>query len=360
MKILYGVQGTGNGHITRARALIKAMREAGLDVDILISGRQRAQLFGVDDFGAFEWRSGFSFVMDHGRIRPFKTLQQLDLKTFYNDVKQLDVSAYDLVLSDFEPVTAWAAHRQQKRAIGIGHQYAFRYRMPTKGINIPSRLVLRYFAPADIPVGIHWHHFGAPVLPPMIEPVHNASTIIANKVLVYLPFDELTEVINWLQPFAQHQFYVYCAIDTPRSHQHIHLRPFSRHGFKADLADCSTVITGAGFELPSEALVLGKRLAVRPLQAQFEQESNAYALSLMNRAIVLNTLSTAALTELFDQARPEPVIYPDVAFAFVDWLRDSSAENLQHLAREMWDKTHGLPKIAAENGVFWTPENSLV
>lgn len=360
MKLLYGVQGTGNGHLTRARAVVKAMRAAGIEVDVLISGRERNLLFGVDDLSPFQWRQGFSFVMDHGRIRPFKTLRQLQIKTFWRDLQQLDLSRYDVVLSDFEPVTAWAAKRQGKCSIGLGHQYAFRHRMPTKGINIPSRLTLRHFAPAQISVGLHWYHFGAPVLPPMIEAVHNAERIIANKVLVYLPFDELDTLCEWLAPFNAHEFYIYCAIKAPISNQNIHLQPFSREGFKADLADCSTVVTGAGFELPSEALVLGKRLAVRPLQAQFEQESNAYALSLMNRAIVLNELDKSGLEELFDLPQPDPVFYPDVATAFAQWLLMHKDEALATLAREMWQKTTGLARIEQESSVIWPPENSLV
>jgi len=33
MKILYGVQGTGNGHLTRARVMAKACKEKGIEVD---------------------------------------------------------------------------------------------------------------------------------------------------------------------------------------------------------------------------------------------------------------------------------------------------------------------------------------
>ena len=39
MKILYGVQGTGNGHITRGRAMQKALSDAGIEVDWVFSGR---------------------------------------------------------------------------------------------------------------------------------------------------------------------------------------------------------------------------------------------------------------------------------------------------------------------------------
>jgi len=33
MKILYGVQGTGNGHISRARVMSKALKQQNIDVD---------------------------------------------------------------------------------------------------------------------------------------------------------------------------------------------------------------------------------------------------------------------------------------------------------------------------------------
>ena len=39
MRILYGVQGTGNGHITRARTMLPALQAAGIDVDFVFSGR---------------------------------------------------------------------------------------------------------------------------------------------------------------------------------------------------------------------------------------------------------------------------------------------------------------------------------
>lgn len=39
MKILYAIQGTGNGHMTRASAIIPILMNKG-EVDILISGTQ--------------------------------------------------------------------------------------------------------------------------------------------------------------------------------------------------------------------------------------------------------------------------------------------------------------------------------
>ena len=42
MKLFYGVQGTGNGHITRAREMAKALAEAGVEVTYMFSGRAAA------------------------------------------------------------------------------------------------------------------------------------------------------------------------------------------------------------------------------------------------------------------------------------------------------------------------------
>ena len=37
MQILYGVQGTGNGHITRARTMARALTDSSIEVDYLFS-----------------------------------------------------------------------------------------------------------------------------------------------------------------------------------------------------------------------------------------------------------------------------------------------------------------------------------
>jgi hypothetical protein len=39
MKILYGIQGTGNGHVSRAKEILPVMRRYA-EVDVLISGRE--------------------------------------------------------------------------------------------------------------------------------------------------------------------------------------------------------------------------------------------------------------------------------------------------------------------------------
>ncbi len=45
MKILYGVQGTGNGHIARARAMSKAFESHDVQVDFLFLDEHRRNTF---------------------------------------------------------------------------------------------------------------------------------------------------------------------------------------------------------------------------------------------------------------------------------------------------------------------------
>ena len=62
MKILYGIQGTGNGHISRSRILAKELESCGLSVDYLLSGRAKEKFFDMEIFGEFQHRQGFSFI----------------------------------------------------------------------------------------------------------------------------------------------------------------------------------------------------------------------------------------------------------------------------------------------------------
>ena len=343
MKILYGIQGTGNGHITRARALVPALQRVGCEVDVLVSGRRREELFGAELFGDFQVKQGLTFAMHHGHIDPLRTVLQAKPLTLLRDIRSLNLAGYDLVLSDFEPVTAWAARRQRVASVGVGHQYAFRYPVPKRGINIPSRLVLKHMAPVDEPVGLHWHGFGQPLLPPILESLPPPPPPERNKVLVYLPFEDTADLVQLFRPFNDQQVFIYCAVTAPEQHGHVRLCPFSRAGFKADLADCASIVTGAGFELPSEALVLGKKLLVRPLAAQFEQESNAKALAQLGRARVMTRLEPEAVAMLLADPMPAPVQYPDVAAALAAWLASGRATALSALSSQLWQQTQGLP-----------------
>ena len=133
MKIFYGVQGTGNGHITRARVMAKELHQVGIEVTFQFTGRPADKYFDMEIFNDYQIRTGLTFNTDNGQVNYLKTARDLKPLTFISDIKSLDLSAYDLIISDFEPVTAWAARLQKKPVLGIGHQYAFNHKIPRAG-----------------------------------------------------------------------------------------------------------------------------------------------------------------------------------------------------------------------------------
>lgn len=336
MKILYGVQGTGNGHITRARIMAKAFAAKGVHVDWVFSGRPRTDFFDMETFGNFQSYRGLTFAVKSGRILYLQTALQANLKQLNEDIKNLDVDGYDLIINDFEPVSAHAAKRAGKKVIGISHQNAFLHKIPKKNNNIVTDWFMHNFAPVTQPIGLHWHHFNQPILPPLVEASHYPNESLHKHYLVYLPFAGLDDILPQLRKFPDYQFYVYQNVPQPLDYGHIHVRPFSREGFQKDLHRCEGVICSAGFELPSEAIQLGKKLLVQPVAGQMEQASNALALTQLGYGSATNVLSETAIGRWLPLMKPAPVAFPDVAMALVDWLLQTGGENFAELQQHLW------------------------
>lgn len=340
MKILYGVQATGNGHITRARAMNKAFKNKHIDVDYLFSGRDREKLFDMEEFGSFRCHSGLTFVTEAGSIKPYATFRQNSFSRLLSDIKNLDLSDYDLILSDFEPISAWAARRQKKMSLAVGHQYAFDHKIPKQGNNPITALFMQYFAPASVKLGLHWHHFGQAILPPIADIHSHKEKIVDNKIIVYLGFEDPAAVINYLKGFKDYQFYIYSHFKQPEDQGHLKLRPLSREGFQNDLSDCNGVITNAGFELASEAIHLGKKLLVKPLKGQMEQLSNAAALEKLSLGMSMRSLDAEILKKWLNNFSGKRVVYPNVPEAIVDWILQGNWSETQSLIEKLWSEVY--------------------
>lgn len=337
MKILYGVQATGNGHISRSREMITALKSSGHCVEVIFSGRDENHLWDVEIFKPFTAYKGITFAVTRGRIDPLKTLKNLSLTTFLNDIRGFDAKGYDLVISDFEPISSRIAKRCKIPSIGIGHQYAFNYKIPVKGFDPVARLVLNHFAPVDFPLGLHWHHFNQPILPPIIpEMSPDKVKTEPNNILVYLPFEARQEVLEFLKGSDEHTFHYYTAVDKQTVLGNITLKPFSRQGFLDDLISCEGVVSNAGFELASEALHLGKKILAKPLAGQYEQIANGLALEKLGSGTVMKTLSRDALKHWLKAPAPKPVSYPNVARLITNWIEKKQWGTFESFAKETW------------------------
>lgn len=336
MKVLYGVQGTGNGHITRARVMAEAMASRGIEVDWVFSGRERGKLFDMEGFGDFHCFRGLTFQVHNGKIDLRRTMNDASMSDLWRDIRTLSPDQYDLVLTDFEPVVAWAARRRGVPCIGIGHQYAFAHDIPKAGHSVVSEAIMRWFAPVTLGLGVHWHHFDHEILPPIIEPVKQPEPGDLDSVLIYLPFENSLNIIELLAPLKRTRFVMHCGDLTPGQYGNVTVRGFSREGFKVSLHQCGSVVCNAGFELTSEALALGKRILVKPLHGQMEQSSNAAALEQLGLGQVMPELSAEAIAYFLATGERQLVHYPNVAEAIVDWLQQYPHRSVADLVAELW------------------------
>lgn len=342
MRILYGVQGTGNGHISRARVMEKALKKAGVEVDFLFSGRASNQYFDMGCFSSFSAFEGLTLVSELGKVSLLETLKQNLSSPILKHISELDLSGYDLVLNDFEPISAWAAKRQKIPSIGISHQVALLHGVPKQGVSWFDEVLLNHFAPVDIALGCHWHHFGFPILPPFVE-VQSCEREFSHQILVYLPFEDADTVADFFAPFSDYEFFIYHRAKPIKPlPEHLHWFGFSHDGFKAHMAQCAGVIGNAGFELASEALTLGKKLLVKPLKGQFEQAANVAALELLAAARSMEELNSDVLRRWLKAAPPKAIAYPRSGDSLASWLAQGDWGNVQGLCDDVWS-TIALP-----------------
>ncbi|WP_234571423.1 glycosyltransferase family protein [Rhodohalobacter sp. 614A] len=282
MKILYGIQGTGHGHISRAREILPILSEKA-EIDVLLSGYNCTM--NLEDITVIQKR-GISLTYDsEGSVSYLKTAFNLKPVTFIRDIHALDVKQYDLVISDFEPVTAWAAHQKSVFSIALSHQASFlstEAPRPSKK-SLVGEQILRHFAPCRKPVGFHFKRYDSFILPPIIRrDVRSLITKKSNHVTVYLPaFDPqfLAKKFSQIPEVEWHVFSPDCK--ESYAEKNVLIRPVGNLPFLDSMKSSFGVITGAGFETCAEAMFLGKKLLTIPISNQYEQYCNAAALQKM-------------------------------------------------------------------------------
>jgi uncharacterized protein (TIGR00661 family) len=278
MKILYAIQGTGNGHISRAREIIPLLQRHG-EVDLLISGTQADVTLIQEVKYALH---GFSFVFGKkGGVNHFDTWRSMNLQRFITDMNKLPLGDYNLILNDFEPVTAWACKRMGIESVGLSHQASFQSRLVPKPKSIDwAQLVMKYYAPASHYVGFHFKKYDDFIYTPVIRSeIRQLQVTNAGHYTVYLPAVDEKHLLPVLQQIPGTQWQVFSKHSkTSYVSGNVKVSPVNNEGYNASLASAEGLLTGGGFEGPAEALYLGKKLLVVPMKFQYEQQCNAYAL----------------------------------------------------------------------------------
>jgi len=323
MKILYAIQGTGNGHLSRAGDIIPILQQKA-ELDILVSGIQA----DVDLPYPVKYKfKGLSFIFGkNGGIDLMATYRKSNLKQLYKEIKSLPIEEYDLVLNDFEPVSAWACKMKHKPCIGLSHQVAvINKRSPKpKKKDMVGKLVLNNYAPVTETYGFHFGAYDKNIFTPVIRSqVREAKPENKLHYTVYLPAYSDERIIKVLGEIKNIQWQVFSKHTKKEyTEKNVHIRPINNEVFIESFINCTGVLCGAGFETPAEALFLKKKLMVIPMKGQYEQQCNAAALKTMG-VPVIKSLKKKHLDKIKDwTATNQQIIvnYPDTTQRIINMI----------------------------------------
>jgi uncharacterized protein (TIGR00661 family) len=203
----------------------------------------------------------------------------------YRDAKSLPLEKYDVIINDFDFVTSLACKLKGLPSVQLGHQASFQSDAtprPDKKSMI-GETILKHYARATNHIGFHFQKYDSFIFPPVIkEEFIDVVPTDLNHISVYLPSFQkhcLLEAFNKLPHINFHWFLE--SIESIRTEKNITYYPINQALFNKSLLSCHGLITGGGFETPSEALYLGKKLISIPIKNHYEQQCNAAAIKQM-------------------------------------------------------------------------------
>jgi uncharacterized protein (TIGR00661 family) len=321
MKILYAIQGTGNGHIARAEDIVPELRKHG-DLDLFVSGAQADIKL---PYPVKYTSKGLSFYFGKsGGVDLIKTFKKNSSRKVYNEISSFPVEKYDLVINDFEPITAWACRRKNIACIGLSHQSALlSAKVPQpKHYDPVGDWILKHYAPVSSHVGFHFSEFDKNIFTPVIRArVRNAEVKGKDHYTVYLPAYEDRKLVELLIRFPNVKWHIFSKHAKKPFHiGKISVYPVNNEEFTISMATSKGVLCGAGFETPAEALYLGKKLMVVPMKNQYEQFYNAAALRAMGVPVIkkVKKKNLDKIGQWLDNNARVNVTYQDVTEAAVE------------------------------------------
>ena len=278
MKIFYAIQGTGNGHISRAVQLYPYLKKYG-EVDFFLSGTN-AHL--NSDIPIKFKSKGLSLFYKHtGGLDYNKIVSSLSFN-IYKDAKSLPVNEYDLVVNDFEFVSSLACSIKKVPCVHFGHQASFQSKKTPrpKGMNPLGNLILEKFVKSNKHIGLHFDAYDENIYNPIIkEEIIAATPINDGHITVYLPQYSLAILEPHLLKQSNFHFEVFTKDVTGIvCKNNITYYPINNSQFTSSMIRCYGIITAGGFETPAEAMYMNKKVLSIPIMNHYEQECNSVAL----------------------------------------------------------------------------------
>jgi len=292
VRIVYGVQSTGRGHLTRFAALKPLFDADGHELLVIVSGRHDPPRFFLDALGASrcERMPGFAMADDGtGGISKRKTAS-----AFLADMPELFKSLYlghklitefdpHFIISDFDPITGSPMVAPSVFKIGIGNWAMARrsgvdqltgYRLEKFNTSLAIKLCS---SGVDVVLNCHFYPYDDDCLPPILRPdIWTAEPSNAGHLLVYHSFPgRLDPIIRYARACPAQRILLYGYPERPKGMPANMEFQSGADGFLHDLATCDAYVGTAGFQAVCEAFYLQKRIVVQPIVGHYEQMWNA-------------------------------------------------------------------------------------
>lgn len=282
MNIFYAVQATGNGHISRSMELLPYLQQHG-KVDVFLSGDNSN--LKLDAPVAYRSKGLSLYYTCNGSLDYWKIAKAINPAALKKEIAQLPVEKYDLVINDYDYITARACAAKNIPSVNFGHQASFQSdkvpRPPQK--SKIGEWLLKSYAKADKYIGLHFRPYDDFIITPVIKKeILEAAPKDLGHITVYLPSYCEPQLIRIFSPFKDLRFEIFSRESKQENTiGNIKFIPVDKYRFNHSLISCHAVITGGGFETPSEAIHLGKKIMAIPIRGQYEQCCNAAALQEM-------------------------------------------------------------------------------
>ncbi len=314
MKILYAIQATGNGHISRAREVVPYLLKY-CDLDLLVSGTQSD--VNLPYFIKYK-KKGMSYTFGkYGGIDYYDSFKRFRPFNFIQDIYTFPVHDYDLVINDFEPITAWACKLKKKNCVAFSHQAAFLSKNTPRANEIDNfaESIFKNYAPSTSAIGLHFEPYDSFIRTPIIRAeIRQLEPYVEPYITVYLPAytDEL--LIDYFEKFPDFYWEVFSKhVQLPYRQNNIKVIPIDNAAYLKSLQGCTGLLTGGGFEAPAEATHLAKKVMVIPMFNQYEQKCNAKAFEHFGGTMVteINHNFEHYLRHWLYQVKPLNIFYED-------------------------------------------------
>jgi uncharacterized protein (TIGR00661 family) len=295
-KVLYGVAGQGFGHSTRSELIGKRLVEAGHEV-VFVASQQSYEYLKPTFPNHVRKVYGLSFYYKGGRVRVFRTAWQnisgyrkgfkVNRRLLLGFAREFQP---DIVLSDFEPFSAWWAWRNKVPCVSIDNEHLltcckldrdlrhWRERLIAKAVtrgyhtNADAYVILTFFKTR---LKNKYSVLTPPVVREIVlqfEPSCNEHILIYSTDASQQQHDNILEAAQKSKKFS---FIVY-GFDKDEEKGNCTFKKASTENFLQDLASCRGVIATAGFSLISECLYFKKPMLLMPIRDQYEQITNAH------------------------------------------------------------------------------------